>query len=245
MVAINHKSKLPLYHQVYETLRTQIVRSETWKPGDMIPPESELVEHYGVSLITIRQALDMLSSEGLIYRQRGRGTFVAHQTVEQSTVRIVSFTQDMLRRGLRPSSQVLSSSLLPASSEIAGKLDIAEGTELARLQRLRLADNEPMSIETSHLVHRYCPGVLTRHDYASSSLGNALEQDYRIRSASAKQVIRAISAPPEIAHKLSIPPRSAVLFIERVTFSQDDIPVEFLQIHYRGDRYVLYNDLQG
>jgi GntR family transcriptional regulator len=245
MITINHKSKLPLYHQIYETLRKQILRGEKWKPGDMIPPESELVEHYGVSVITIRQALDKLSTQGLIYRQRGRGTFVAHQTLEQSTVRIVSFTQDMLQRGLKPSSRILSSRLVPASTEIAGKLDIAEGTELARLERLRLADNEPMGIETSHLVHRYCPGVLTRHDYASASLSDALERDYGIRNSSAKQVIRAISASPEIAHSLSIPPKSAVLFIERVTYSQDDIPVEFLRIHYRGDRYGLYNDLQG
>ncbi len=245
MVAINHKSKLPLYHQIYETLRNEILHGETWKPGDMIPPELELVERYGVSVITIRQALDKLNTEGLILRQRGRGTFVAHHKLEQSTVRIVNFTQDMNQRGLKPSSKIISSGLIPASMDIAEKLNIEAGTELARLQRLRLADNEPMSIETSHLIHRYCLGVLSRHDYASTSLRDALDRDYGIHNTRAAQVIRAISASQEIAHLLSIPPRAPVLFIERVTYSQDDIPIEFLQIHYSGDRYALYNDLQG
>ena len=238
---IDRSSKLPLYHQLYEILRQDILRGE-WQPGDMIPPESELTERYGISRTTVRQVLDILVNEGLIYRQQGRGTFVAHPTVEQALVRIISFTEDMRQRGFRPDTEVLSAGVVAAPPDIAEKLGIEPGDELVRLERLRLADGEPMSIEESHLVHRYCPGVL-KGDYASHPLREALERDYGIRWLHARQVIRAIPAPSDLARTLSIPPRSALLTIERVSYSQQNTPIEFLRIYYRGDRYALYNEL--
>jgi GntR family transcriptional regulator len=238
---IDRTSKLPLYHQLYEILRDDITRGE-WQPGDMIPPEPELIELYQVSRTTVRQVLDMLVNEGLIYREQGRGTFVAHPTVEQALVRIISFTEDMRQRGFTPGTKVLFSSIIPAPRDIADRLEIEAGEELARIERLRLADGEPMSVEESHLVHRYCPGVL-EGDYASNPLREALERDYSIRWSRARQTIRAIPAPKDMAALLSIPTRSALLYIERVSYSQQNIPVEFLRIYYRGDRYTLYNEL--
>jgi len=243
MRRIDRNSKLPLYHQLYEILRGNITNGE-WQPGDMIPPESELIEHYQVSRTTVRQVLDMLDSEGLIEREQGRGTFVAHPTVEQGLVRIVNFTEDMRMRGCEPSSKVLFSGIVLAAHDAAETLAIEQGEELARLERLRLADGAPMSIEESNLVHRYCPGVL-KGDYASHSLRETLERDYGIRLVRAKQMIRAILASPELANTLGIKPKSALLFIERVSYSQENVPVEFLRIYYRADRYVLYNELQG
>ncbi len=241
MERIDRNSKLPFYHQLYEILRGNILRGE-WQPGDMIPPESELTEHFQISRTTVRQVLDMLVNEGLIYRQRGRGTFVAHPTLEQGLVRIVSFTEDMRQRGFEPGTQVLFSGLVPAPEDIAEKLEVEPGEELACLERLRLANDEPMSIEESHLVHRYCPGIL-QHDYAVNPLRQALENDHGLRLVSAKQVIRAIPASRNLARLLSIQPRSALLYIERVSYSQQGTPVEFLRIYYRGDRYSLYNEL--
>ena len=243
MDQINRQSKLPLYYQLYEILRGDIL-SGKWRPGDMLPPESELIAQYQISRTTVRQVLDMLVNEGLIYRQRGRGTFVAHPSVEQALVRIISFTEDMRQRGYRPGTEVLFSGIVPAPEEIARKLEIEPGEELARLDRLRLADGEPMSVEESHLVHHYCRGVL-KGDYASSPLREALEQDCGIRLVRARQIIRALLATPRLAHLLSIHDKSALLYIERVSYSQQNVPVEFLRIYYRADRYSLYNDLQG
>ncbi len=243
MERIDRNSKLPFYHQLYEILRGNILRRE-WQPGDMIPPESELTAHFQVSRTTVRQVLDMLVNEGLIYRQRGRGTFVAHPTLEQGLVRIVSFTEDMRQRGLEPGTKVLFSGLVPAPQDIAEKLQVEPGEELARLERLRLANGEPMSVEESHLVHRHCPGVL-QYDYARNPLRQALENDYSIRLVRAKQVIRAILASHNLAHLLSIAPGAALLYIERVSYSQAAIPVEFLRIYHRGDRYSLYNELHN
>jgi GntR family transcriptional regulator len=101
-----------------------------------------------------------------------------------------------------------------------------------------------MSIEDAYLVHRYCPGVLNR-DYTTSPLRGTLEKQYGIRLVRAKQVLRAIMAPRDLARLLSVRSGAALLFIERVSFSAQGVPVEFLRIHYRGDRYVLYNELAG
>lgn len=239
---VNRSSSIPLYQQLYEILRSRILRGE-WESGDMIPPESELVDVYDVSRTTIRQVLDMLVNDGLIYRQAGRGTFVAHPTLEQGLVRIVSFTEDMRLRGFTPRSKVLFADVVPASDEIAAKLNIAPDDELARLDRLRLADGEPMSIEQSYLVHRYCPGVLQQHDYTQTPLRNVLDQEYGVRLVRAKQTIRAVAASAELAEPLSIPESVPLLHIERITYSQNDVPVEFLKIYYRADRYALYNEL--
>jgi GntR family transcriptional regulator len=240
---INRHSKLPLYHQLYEILRGSILSGQ-WQPGDVLPPESELIAQYEVSRTTVRQVLDMLVNEGLIYRQRGRGTFVAHPTIEQSMVRIVSFTDDMRQRGCEPGTVILRSELVSASEEIAERLEIESGEELARLDRLRLADGEPMSIEESYLVYRHCLGVLDG-DYTRNPLREALDQRYGIRWLRAKQVIRAVQATSQLAKLLSIPQKAALLFIERVSYSQENVPIEFLRIYYRGDRYSLYSELQG
>ncbi|NIS80155.1 MAG: UTRA domain-containing protein [Anaerolineales bacterium] len=238
---VNRESKVPLYQQLYEILRRKIQNAE-WKPGDIIFPESELIELYQVSRSTVRKVLDILVHEGLIYRQPGRGTFVTHPTLEQGMTRIISFTEDMIQRGYEPGTEVLFAGVVPAPVEIAQKLEVEPGEELARIRRLRLADGEPMSVEDSLLVHRYCQGVL-KHDHASNPLRRVLEQDYGIRLVRAKQVIRAILAPVDLAQLLLIKPRSALLLIERVTYSDQVIPVEFLRIYYRADRYSLYSEL--
>ncbi|MBN1287624.1 MAG: GntR family transcriptional regulator [Anaerolineae bacterium] len=239
---IRRDSKVPFYHQLYEILRHKIVRGE-WHPGDILPTENDLLDTYRVSRSTVRQALDALVGEGLIYRQRGRGTFVAHPTVEQTLMRIVSFTDDMYQRGMKPSTEVLVSELVPAPEDIARQLDVEPGEELTYLERLRLADDEPMSIEASYLVHRYCPGILN-DDYSKKPLRLTLEEKYNIRLVYAKQTIRAVNASRRLAGKLGIPVNAALLAIERVSYSKENIPVEFIRFYHRGDRYLLYNELR-
>lgn len=240
---LNRNSKLPLYQQLYEILRDTIVRGD-WQPGDMLPAEPELMDRYQVSRTTVRQVFDLLVNEGLVYRQQGRGTFVSHPTVEQTLQRIISFTDDMHQRGITPGTEVLAADLVAASEDVAARLGVDPGEQLVRLERLRLADGEPMSIEISLLVHHYCPGVL-EGDYAVMPLREALEERYGIRWLRARQVIRAVQASPDIARLLSVSDKAALLFIERVSYDQQNVPVEFLRIYYRGDRYALHNELTG
>jgi GntR family transcriptional regulator len=243
MTAITHDSQTPFYRQLYDILRDELAAG-MWRPGDRMPSETELIEQYGVSRITVRQALDMLVKDGWIYRRRGQGTFAARPTIEQGLTRIISFTEDMQQRGLTPGTNVLASRLEAATDSIAVWLNISPGSELAVLERLRLADGEPMSLEISHLVHRLCPGIL-EGDYAQTPLHEALRDRADIRLVRANQSIRAIAATKELAEILSVPSRSPLFYIQRVSYSQFGLPVEYLQIYHRGDRYVLYNELRN
>jgi GntR family transcriptional regulator len=240
---LNPTSKLPLYQQLYEKLEGRI-RSGQWKPGDMIPPESGLIRQYGVSRITVRKVLDMLVTEGLLVRERGRGSFVAAPKLEHGMTRIVSFTDDMRQRGYSPGTKIIFMGLVPAPRIIAEALGVPEGEELARIDRLRLADEEPLCVEESFLIHRYLPGILG-HDLAGNSLREIKQREYGIRWSRALQTIQAVAASPEIARLLSIRNGAPLLSFERVTFSQDNIAMEYLKIYYRADRYIIHNELVG
>jgi DNA-binding GntR family transcriptional regulator len=242
MDTINRLSKLPLHQQLYDILRGKILGRQ-WSEGEMIPPESELTAHYKVSRIVVRQVLNRLVNEGLIFRQQGRGSFVSKHTLEHALSRILSFTEDMTQRGYRPTTEVLFADLIPAPHEIAERLQIPEGTSLARIDRLRLADGEPMSIEESHLVHELCPGIL-EEDLHKVSLKSILDQRWGLRFVRANQSIRAVISSRAQAKLLGIPGRSPLLFVERVSYSQTNTPSEFLRIYYRGDRYALYGELR-
>ena len=239
---VSRHSRLPLHQQIYELLRSKILNG-AWDVGDMLPTEFELMEEYGVSRVTMRQVFDRLVSEGLIYRQQGRGTFVAKPTLEQGLTRIISFTEDMRRRGLTPATRVLAAEIIPASKEVADALKIDFGKEVACIKRLRIANDEPMCIEESHLPYRLCPGIL-EYDFATQPLREVLEKRYNIRIVRALQKIHASVATGETAKLLGISYPSALLFIERVSFNEWDLPVEFLRLYFRGDRYSLYNELR-
>jgi len=243
MNRIDPDNALPLYHQLYEILHDQILNGQ-WKSGDLIPAENELTSQYNVSRITVRRVLDMLEKEGLVKRERGRGTFVAQPRLEHGLSRIVNFTEDMIQRGYQPSTRVLFAGLVAAPQYIADKLKIVEGEELVRLDRLRLADDEPMCVEHSYLIHRYLPNIL-QNDFSRISLRQAKATQYGIRWKRATQVIEAILSPPDLSHELGIKTDSALLYIERVSFSQKNIPIEFLRAYYRADRYTLHNELIG
>lgn len=243
MNVILQDSQVSLYKQLYTILRRGIGRGE-WQPGDRMPSEAELIEAYGVSRITVRQAFDMLVQEGLVYRRRGSGTFVAIPTIQHGLNRIISFTEDMQRRGLHPETEVIAVGLRPALLQIAENLYVAPGAELAVLERLRLADHEPMSLEISHLVHALCPGILDG-DYAQTPLHEALNDRYDIRLTRAQQSIHAIAADRSLAGRLRVPAGAPLFYIERTSYDQMGTPVEYLQLYHRGDRYVLYNELRG
>ncbi len=241
---IDPDSKQPLYHQVYEALRGCILRGE-WLPGSLLPSENELVERYDLSRGTIRQALGVLVRDGLVYRRQGRGTYVAHPTFQQAAGKMITFSEDMRRRGLTPSTEVLLSGIVAAQGDIAQKLGVKGGEPLARIVRLRLADAEPMSIEDSYLVSRLCPGVLL-NDYSRASLRETLMRRYGLEQVRGEQIIRAVPAFGEASQRLKIKPgKAALLYLERVTYTQLDVPLEFLKVYHRGDRYAIHNDLSG
>lgn len=239
---LNRQSKLPLHQQIYETLRSKIQRG-FWKVGDTFTTEMDLMAEFNVSRATIRQVMERLVSEGLIYRQQGKGTFVAEPSLEQGLTRIISFTEDMRRRGLLPETQILTKAIIPANEDVARALHIETGSEVAFLKRLRLANNEPMCIEESYLDYKICPNIF-EFDFSIQPLREILDKNYSVRIIRALQKIHAVVATHETARLLKIPSPAALLFIERTSFNELDKPVEFLRLYFRGDRYSLHNELR-
>lgn len=172
-----------------------------------------------------------MTADGTLYTRTGKGTYVAGRKIEQPMHRLPGFTQDMLVRGMRPASRVLSQELLPASSELrAGTRD-----------RARLGDRADPP--PSHLSHALCPGLL-EDDLAETSLYDVLRSRYRVTLGSTRQTIEAAQPVAEERQLLDLPQRVPVLRIHRLTSGSYGRIVEFVRAAYRGDRYQLTVELR-
>ena len=233
-VRLDKGSFTPLYHQIEQALRRKIESGEL-KPGHAIS-ERELSESLSVSRMTTRQALRALREEGLIYTERGRGTFVAEPKMNVHTRQLLGFTEDMRRRGLTPGSRVLSFARRAPKPAVAERLEMAAGEEAFEITRLRLADRIPMAYETCFLPVSLCPR-LRRAEVERGSLYQLLEEGYGVRLARADEVLEAACATAREAELLSIRPRAPVLVVERTVYASDERPIEVVRSIYRGDRY--------
>ena len=232
----------PIFEQVKAILEGAISRGEL-QAHQRIPSERELSVALGASRMTIRQALVEMMAEGRLYTRSGKGTYVAAHKIEQPLQRLTSFTEDIRARGSRPTSRVLGQELLPAPLELAEALGLRAGAELVRIRRLRLADGMPLAIETSHLPHAVCPGILD-FDLSTASLYQLLDTQYGIQLRSAKQTIEASEALPEERRLLDLPSNVPVLRLHRLTMGDQGRVIEFVRAVYRGDRYQLHVELR-
>jgi GntR family transcriptional regulator len=228
------KSPVPLYSQVKDLLRERIARQRD-EEHDQLPSERELARDLGVSRMTVRQATRELIAEGAIYTAPGRGTFLAPGEVTQQLVGLTSFSQEMTKRGLVPSSRILESGMI-TDREVAARLQIGADEPIVRIRRLRLADDEPMALESTHLPMNRFPGLLAI-DLERQSLYEVLQSAFRIRFGTATQTIAAESASSAEATMLGLQPGDAILVMERTTLLADGKPIEFVRSWYRGDRY--------
>lgn len=242
MRTIYRNSPVPRYHQLKEILRERI-RSGEWKPGDLIPSERELSETYGISRMTARQAITDLVNEGVFYREQGRGTFVTQNRITQQLLRLTGFTEDIRARGQRPATRLLSASMCPADETVAERLRVKEGQSVFCLQRLRLADDEPLAIEESHLFFNGCEG-LADDDLENNSLYHLLETKYGLPLMEAEQELEAGLAGEHEAAALQIPAGSPVLHTRRITYTDRNRPIEYATSVYRGEKYTFYTRLQ-
>jgi len=240
---LDRESPIPIFAQIRARLEDAIA-SGTLEPHQRIPSERQLSEHFGVSRMTVRQALDAMTRDRLLYSQAGRGTFISdRKIIEQPLQHLTSFTQDILGRGMRPSSRLLDGRIVRASFEIARLFGLAPTIEIVRLTRLRLADDEPLAIETAHIPSPYVPGLLDR-DLAAESLYAVLNREYGLSLSGARQTIEAAAPTPEETAILAMDTPQPVLKISRLTFDANDRVVEYVRSVYRGDRYHLTVELR-
>ena len=203
--------------------------------GGRLPPERELSERFEVARETLRRCLRELEMEGLLERKQGAGTFIAGQPVVKQP-QLMSFSEDMRARGLTPSSELLSTRTLAAGAKLALKLKLVPGSPLLEIRRLRMANDEPMALETVYLAQARLPGF-DPAALATGSLYELLEKRYDVQVRSASQQLQATVLNEEEAEMLEVPAFSPSLLVERITLSAKGEVVEYGKSLYRADRY--------
>jgi GntR family transcriptional regulator len=229
---------VPLHHQVYLDLRAALDTGE-WRPGDLLPPERQLAGRYGCSLITVRRALSELTREGRLERTRGRGTTVLRPRIERDFGGTMSFTEEMQDRGLDPETKLIASRPESAGEVVAAALRIEPGSPTLYVERLRVADGEPLLLEQVHLPAEQFPGLLAS-DLERGSLYDLLTARYGTRIVRARESLEPVLLRAREARLLGQRARTPALQIEGIAFSSEGIPVEFARSYVRGDRTRYY-----
>lgn len=221
------------YREIEQYLRGLIA---TATPGDSLLTEAELCARFGVSRMTVRQALQVLSNAGLIDRRRGRGTFVAARPLHRRPGVFLSFTEEMGRRGLVASSRLVSAGISPARAEEVRDLHLQKNVDVVRIERVRLAGGVPIAFEDAALVVDHA-GVLAS-DLRAGSLHVALN-DMGVIASSATGTVTARLARRDEARLLETASSAALLVEMRLLFDQHGQPFERTESRYVADRYVI------
>jgi GntR family transcriptional regulator len=210
-------------------------------PDVAIPSERDLMVAHGVSRATVRKAIDGLVSDGLLQRIHGKGTFVSRPRLE-SRLHLASFSQDMRRRGLVPSTRALGVELEEPPADVAASLQLAPGAQVWRLDRVRLADGQPIAHEHGWYPEPLLPGLI-RHDLGGS-LYELFREQYGLGIDAAEQTLWGEAADATYAELLDAPLHTPLLVFRRVSTSAGK-PLEHVVSRYRGDRYQLHMSLDS
>jgi GntR family transcriptional regulator len=237
--ALDKALPVPLYHQLQAVLKAEI-ESRKWQPDEQLPNEAKLAERFGVSKITVRQALQELADLGYIRRDHGRGTFVERRKFDEGPRELTSFTEEMRQHLLVAKSRILSQIAMEAEAKVADALHVPLRSPIFVLKRVRLAGGEPMSVQTAHLPGALVPSLEVGED---DSLYELLQSRYHLYAARARETYFATLAQSPVAEWLGVPPDSPVFAVERVTLLGNEKPFEFVQSIVRGDLYKIVLDL--
>lgn len=228
--------KIPVYIAMHNKIRQRIISNE-WKKGEKIPSERDLAEEFEVSRMTARQAVSSLVEEGLLERRRGSGTFVASEKVREKLKGISSFTETIERLGKQPTSKVISYYTKLASESEAEKLQIDQNETVVIMERLRFADGEPICFEVATLpqaiTKEFSKVELTQHLYRT-----LLDRGFEV--ARAEQILSATLASEKVADLLQVKRESPILRLKQVSYTQDDVPFEYVRAQYVGSRYEFF-----
>lgn len=232
----------PQVRRKYDSVGAEVMELiDGLEPGAAIPPERELCSRFEVSRMTLRRAIDDLVREGHLERQHGRGTFVSQPKIAQALT-MTSFSEDMRRRGFAPGSRTLTLRRRPASAQLGRRLEISPSAEVLEAERLRLADDQPMAIETLSLPLALAPD-LTAEDLDNASLYELLASRYGVVIGHGRQTIEPTVTDETESELLQVPLHTPAFLFERTSRQADGTVVEFVRSVYRGDRYQLVADL--
>jgi len=229
----------PLYHQLQMVLQAEI-ESGRWHADEQLPNEGKLAERFGVSKITVRQALHELVNLGYVRREQGRGTFVTKRKFDEGPRELTSFTEEMKSHHVVASSRLLWQQVVDADARVTHALGLPARSRVFVLKRVRLAAGEPVSVQTAHIPAEFVPGLVVDE---GASLYEILKTRFDLYPARARETYVAAAADQGAAELLGIATGSPVFAVERITMLPNDRPFEFVQSIVRGDRYSIVLEL--
>ncbi|HHV09893.1 MAG TPA: GntR family transcriptional regulator [Clostridiales bacterium] len=227
-----NSSVKPKYILIRDEIKKAIMNN-VYNTETGLPSERELSEMYSVSRVTVRKALNELENEGLTYTIKGKGAFVSGNKISQNLGYLASFSDDMASRRLKPSSKILALEVIPATKTIADNLNINYAEEVIMLKRLRLANNEPMAIETAYLPIKF-KHFLMKNLKDNVSLYKLLETYYNVR---AQRALQSFELSKLEIWESDLLGEDSCIFIQRKTYDLDNNVVEFVESKYRGSKY--------
>lgn len=229
---IDKKSPIPVYYQLKNIILKKIKDGE-FSEGSHIPSERELGESLNISRMTVRQALNQLVSEGVLYREKGRGTFVSKGKIVQRN--IMSFSDTVRNRGLVPSTVVLHFKKIQDRLDIKDLLNLREDDCLYNIKRLRLANELPIAIEEVFIPERYCHG-LEAFDL-KSSLYKLLMEEYSLTISYMDSIIEAAKPIKEEKKLLDLSDSTPILRITSISHNDSGTKLFYEKDIYRSDEY--------
>lgn len=237
---LDEDDKSPLYHKIKNHILGRIESGE-FGIGDMLPPESELSTYYGVSRITVKRALLELANEGIIVRRQGKGTFVASPKLEEDISRVVALAQPVLMHAGRSWHKVLSVKTEKPDSEVAKALDIGVTTQVVKIERLKIVDEQPYIYELSYISEDLCPDLERKFlDWKTKLIYEILQSEYSLQLSRTRMTIEPTILNLLEARLLDSREGAPAMLWRRVTFTNQDKPAEFYKAVVRGDRFKYY-----
>jgi len=238
--ALNRDSAVPLYLQLADELRGKILSGE-WQPEQRIPSENELNRLYSISRMTIRQVLAKLVDEGLVFRVHGKGTFVAQEKVPTRSPTYHGVRAQLEQQGYATRTEMLSSGEVPADARLARQLDVPVGTPLSMVERLRYAEDTPISLHKSFVPMPVAPGLLER-DLTGRQLCQVLAGDYGLTMVYVHEALESTTPTQTELSALRVRRGSPLLLLEQRISDQSRRVFEYTRIKFRSDRVRLEFD---
>ncbi len=227
--------RAPLYSRLRQAIRDRVTTGE-WRPGDQIPTIRQLGELYGVSRITVVQALDTLAHEGVLIRWQGKGIFVSQPRAAEPRIPLLSFTEETVARGATPSSRTLRLRLEQATPGLQARLDLNPHEGVVLLERLRLVNGSPLALQQAYLPRHIVPNLLDRTE-PIESLYQVLADTYGVLPTSASETYAAIRLDANQARLLETRPGAPAFQVHRTLRDQHGRTIEFVRSVVRGDIY--------
>lgn len=242
MARIDKRKPTPLYNQLMEIIISMIENGQ-FREHDKLPSERELCEKYDVSRITVRQTFQELEREGYIYKEHGKGTYVAPKKYGQQLFTVYSFTEEMKRLNKKPETLVLSFEMVKPKEKVRTALRVSADDDVYKVMRLRLADEVPMLIETSYLPTAMFP-FLTKEVLDKKPMYHVFEEDYSVKVERAVEQFHASNIDEDKAKLLEVKAGDACMKIKRYTYYKDEV-VEYTESVARGDQFFYTAELQN